>query len=45
GLTTEEIGHIAFTSGIELHELAGGTGDLERVFLELTASGNPGGAL
>ena len=45
GLTTEEIGHIAFTSGIELHELAGGSGDLERVFLELTASGNPGGAL
>ena len=32
-------------SGIELHELAGGSGDLERVFLELTASGNPGGAL
>lgn len=45
GLTTEEIGHLAFTRGIELHELTGEAGDLERVFLELTASGNPGGAL
>lgn len=45
GLTTDEIGHVAFTHGIELHELRGVAGDLERVFLELTASGNPGGAL
>lgn len=45
GLTTDEIGHVAFTRGIELHELTAEAGDLERVFLELTASGNPGGAL
>lgn len=45
GLSTDEIGHVAFTSGVELHELRGEAGDLERVFLELTASGNPGGAL
>ncbi len=45
GLSTDEIGHVAFTNGVELHELRGEAGDLERVFLELTASGNPGGAL
>ena len=45
GLSTEQIGHLAFTHGIELHELRAEAGDLERVFLELTASGNPGGAL
>jgi ABC-2 type transport system ATP-binding protein len=45
GLATDEIGHVAFATGVELHELRGESGDLERVFLELTASGNPGGAL
>jgi ABC-2 type transport system ATP-binding protein len=45
GLTTEEIGHLAFTHAVELHELTADAGELERVFLELTASGNPGGAL
>jgi ABC-2 type transport system ATP-binding protein len=44
GLTAEQIGHIAFVQGIELHELTSESGDLERVFLDLTASGNPGGA-
>ncbi len=44
GLSTDEIGHVAFIHGIELHELAADSGDLERVFLDLTASGNPGGA-
>ncbi len=45
GLSAATIGNVAFTNGIELHELAASAGDLERVFLELTASGNPGGAL
>jgi len=45
GLSTDEIGHVAFTHGIELHQLSAETGDLERVFLELTASGIPGGSL
>ena len=44
GLTAEQIGHLAFVHGIELHELTAEPGDLERVFLDLTASGNPGGA-
>ncbi len=44
GLSTDQIGHVAFLHGIELHQLAAGSGDLERVFLDLTASGNPGGA-
>jgi ABC-2 type transport system ATP-binding protein len=44
GLSTGEIGHVAFIHGIELHELAAHSGDLERVFLDLTATGNPGGA-
>ncbi|MDP1876908.1 MAG: ATP-binding cassette domain-containing protein [Actinomycetota bacterium] len=45
GLSPAEVGHVAFTRGIEVHELSSSAGDLERVFLELTASGNPGGAL
>jgi ABC-2 type transport system ATP-binding protein len=44
GLTIEQVGHTAFVHGVELHGLAEQSGDLERVFLELTASGNPGGA-
>ena len=44
GLPAQVVGHVAFTHGVELHELASEAGDLERVFLDLTASGNPGGA-
>lgn len=36
GLTTQQVGHLAFTAGCELHELSADSGDLERVFLELT---------
>jgi len=38
GLSTEEIGDIAFTEGIRLHELAMVRASLEEAFMELTAS-------
>lgn len=44
GLSTEDIGHRAFSAGIELHELATVASDLEQAFLALTATGRPGGA-
>ncbi|MEV4707348.1 ABC transporter ATP-binding protein [Actinoplanes sp. NPDC049316] len=37
GLDAARVGHIAFTAGIELHELSGERADLEQVFLQLTA--------
>ncbi|MFI5931625.1 ABC transporter ATP-binding protein [Actinoplanes sp. NPDC051494] len=37
GLDTARIGHIAFTAGVELHELTAEKADLEQVFLQLTA--------
>ncbi|GID95924.1 ABC transporter ATP-binding protein [Amorphoplanes digitatis] len=37
GLDTAKVGHIAFTAGVELHELSGERADLEQVFLQLTA--------
>ncbi|UQU65972.1 ABC transporter ATP-binding protein [Couchioplanes caeruleus] len=37
GLDAARVGHIAFTAGIELHELTGERADLEQVFLQLTA--------
>ena len=37
GLDPARVGHIAFTAGIELHELTGERADLEQVFLQLTA--------
>jgi ABC-2 type transport system ATP-binding protein len=37
GFETARVGHIAFTAGVELHELAGERADLEQVFLQLTA--------
>jgi ABC-2 type transport system ATP-binding protein len=37
GGTTDEIGHLAHEHGVELHELTAEAGDLERVFLEITA--------
>jgi ABC-2 type transport system ATP-binding protein len=37
GVDSATIGHAAFTSGVELHELTGERADLEQVFLQLTA--------
>ncbi|WP_127497746.1 ABC transporter ATP-binding protein [Actinoplanes solisilvae] len=37
GAEAAAIGHAAFTAGVELHELATEQGDLEQVFLQLTA--------
>jgi ABC-2 type transport system ATP-binding protein len=39
GLTTEEVGHIAFTEQVELHELATERSDLEQIFFSLTSNG------
>jgi ABC-2 type transport system ATP-binding protein len=35
GTTPAEVGHIAFTAGVELHGLAAAASDLESIFLEL----------
>jgi len=43
GLDAAEVGHLAFVAGVELHELTTERGDLEDVFLALTAAG-PAGA-
>lgn len=43
GLSPGDIGRRAFLAGVELHELAQQTNDLEALFLELTATGTPGG--
>ena len=37
GASSEQIGEIAFTAGIPIHELVNEAGVLEDVFLELTA--------
>ncbi|MBO3736441.1 ABC transporter ATP-binding protein [Actinoplanes flavus] len=37
GAEPARVGNVAFTAGVELHELIGEAADLERVFLELTA--------
>jgi len=39
GMTPEQVGHLAFAHGCELHELSGQSQDLERLFLELTGGG------
>jgi ABC-2 type transport system ATP-binding protein len=36
GLTIEEVGHLAFTERIELHELTAERSDLEKIFFALT---------
>jgi ABC-2 type transport system ATP-binding protein len=36
GLTTDEVGHLAFTERVELHELTTERSDLEQVFFALT---------
>ena len=37
GADAAQVGHAAFTASVELHELSGRRGDLEQVFLQLTA--------
>ena len=37
GADAAQIGHAAFAASVELHELSGERGDLEQVFLQLTA--------
>ena len=46
GATTAEIGHVALSAQVELHELRDGRSDLEHVFLTLVEGGTPssGGA-
>ncbi len=41
GLTTEEVGHLAFTERIELHELTAERSDLEKIFFALTGEAGP----
>jgi ABC-2 type transport system ATP-binding protein len=42
GRTPQEVGHLAFTAGVELHELSPEASDLEQVFLALTTdAGQP----
>jgi ABC-2 type transport system ATP-binding protein len=41
GLTCEQVGHIAFESGVELHELSPRKFDLEELFFALTQSAEP----
>ena len=36
GASAAEVGHVAFTAGVELHGLATEASDLEKIFLELT---------
>jgi len=45
GMTTAEVGHLAFVAGLEVHELANERDDLERVFFELTADAGDAPAL
>jgi ABC-2 type transport system ATP-binding protein len=37
GWSTDDIGRLAFATGVELHELSNQPGDLERLFLDLTS--------
>ncbi len=41
GLTTAQVGHLAFQAGIELRELSGQRFDLEDLFFALTQGGQP----
>jgi ABC-2 type transport system ATP-binding protein len=36
GHSAEEVGHVAFAAGVELHELTPEPSDLEKVFLDMT---------
>jgi ABC-2 type transport system ATP-binding protein len=42
GLTSDEVGHLAFTERIELHELTTERSDLEQIFFALTGDGDAG---
>src|SRR3954466_871752 len=44
GAKTDAVGHLAHARGIELHELAAESSDLERLFLEMTAETSGGDA-
>jgi ABC-2 type transport system ATP-binding protein len=39
GGTTDEVGHVAYRAGVELHELSAEASDLEKVFLDMTRDG------
>ncbi len=41
GLTTDEVGHLAFTERVELHELATERSHLEQIFFALTGEAGP----
>ncbi len=43
GMTTEEVGHLAFTERVELHELTAERSDLEQIFFALTGEGTAAG--
>lgn len=45
GLTSEEVGHLAFTERIELHELTTERSDLEKIFFALTGNGDETGSV
>jgi ABC-2 type transport system ATP-binding protein len=40
-MTPEQVGHLAFTAGVELHELTAQGFDLEDLFFHLTGAGTP----
>ncbi len=44
GMTLEQVGHLAFTTGVELHELSAQSFDLEDLFFQLTGSAQAPGA-
>jgi ABC-2 type transport system ATP-binding protein len=41
GMTTDEVGHLAFTERVELHELSAESSDLEQIFFALTSEAGP----
>jgi ABC-2 type transport system ATP-binding protein len=41
GLTTDQVGHLAFVGGVELHELSTHRFDLEDLFFALTSEDRP----
>jgi ABC-2 type transport system ATP-binding protein len=44
GLSAEQVGHLAFAGGVELHELRADRFDLEDLFFSLTGGAHQGGA-
>jgi ABC-2 type transport system ATP-binding protein len=42
GMALDQVGHLAFTAGVELHELSARSFDLEDLFFQLTGSTKPG---